>query len=360
MPQTTNPLDQKKWPTKPAPDVGMMGAAMMAGGAISKGTRAKEELEDEPSLISRIMSGAGKVAASIGKGLAEPGVPEMLARMGVAFGTSPSGIPGAGARVGQQFIDLQETQRQAETQAATRELAGRQVTVQEKRVDIAAEALEIDRMVATAKTQGQVIIDPVIQQRMYETQRRVTREQVYSSMPGDLITTTDPETGAKRTEWVPHDPVKAQALIEEEMLKFTDRMISLNVWPKEHMYSTPVQEEAPVEEEGPSPTPAAKMDIGAVFGGQEQRLVLEPGPVSIGLEFAPTITAPAGATKVAQKAMLPPLKNPGQKNSEGNPFIIGSTDKDLANVSNLQAGDYALYEGRLYIVTGPDSWEVVK
>lgn len=58
------------------------------------------------------LESVGKVLTNIGKTIAEePQAQEMLARLGVAIGTSPSGVQSTGARVGQAFLEQRETER---------------------------------------------------------------------------------------------------------------------------------------------------------------------------------------------------------------------------------------------------------
>ena len=113
MPQTI----RKK---KPAP---MQVGQAMAGAIVGADPGGELELEPEPSPISKAFAAVGKVTTAIGKGLSEPGVPEMLAKMGIAFGTSPSGVPGAGARVAEQFIQAGQARRDVEERQALLKLA---------------------------------------------------------------------------------------------------------------------------------------------------------------------------------------------------------------------------------------------
>lgn len=96
----------------------------------------------EVPVIGEILAGTAKVMTAIGKGLGQPGVPEMLARMGVGFGISPSGVPSAGARVGQQFLAGREAQQAAEVQQAESERAERLVAAEEVRAGAAATTAE--------------------------------------------------------------------------------------------------------------------------------------------------------------------------------------------------------------------------
>lgn len=77
-------------------------------------------------------SAVGKVLSAIGKALAQPGAPDMLAGLGVAFGTSPTGIKSAGARAGEQFLAARATTRQIEAQKVAEVMAGREVTATEE------------------------------------------------------------------------------------------------------------------------------------------------------------------------------------------------------------------------------------
>ncbi len=89
--------------------------------APATGSQTEQELNPEAEKASAI----GKVLSAVGKALAQPEVPEMLAGMGIAFGTSPSGIKSAGARVGEQFLETRALSRDIETRKAAEVLAGR-------------------------------------------------------------------------------------------------------------------------------------------------------------------------------------------------------------------------------------------
>lgn len=352
MSESTNLFDQLK-KKKPTSTEG-------AGQAMGADPSSELRKDEEPSLISRAFAGVGKVTTAIGKGLGEPGVPEMLARMGIAFGTSPSGIKTAGARVGEQFVQMRESQ-------AAQKLAKRQMLTEEERAAATTTAASATKTRADAdfiratEEGGKLLAEPLAQQRFYQVKRRTVWQTVVSKMPNELRAVTDPETGETRTEWVPLDPDLAEKQVNEIMGNWVEEMILKGILPKEGgVYSEPPAPR-PTEDVGAAvagaPLPGG---LEAVLGKQESRI--QPSrftPESIGAMFAPE-TAPAGGTGVALDINLPPLKSPGQENSKENPFVIGSTDKDIASVANLRVGDYVLHEGQLYIMTGPSNMEKVE
>ena len=212
----------------------------------------------EPSLISKIMSGTGKVVASIGKGLSEPGVPEMLARMGIAFGTSPSGIPSIGAKVGQQFVEYKGVQREAAARGVTQELAGRQVGAQE--ISAEANVVRAEADLLRARKAG---VEPIqiaaLEQRFYQAQWNAIWKIEADKAPGDMRVVTDPETGISRTEWVPKNPDAVELIVRGKMEAWTAKMISKKILSEEGMYAPPIR-----EEEAPVP---GEEDLGAAVAG---------------------------------------------------------------------------------------------
>jgi len=145
-------------PVTPRPGMGMMQAALGAapGGKPGPvGGKPADKVEPSPEVkkattIGNIFSSIGKVMTILdpkgetGEAMKEAGVPEMLARMGIAFGTSPGGVLSAGARVGQQFLGAQEAQVArglAEREIATREETAAAATL---RAETGAMELELE------------------------------------------------------------------------------------------------------------------------------------------------------------------------------------------------------------------------
>ena len=251
MPQMTNLFDRNK---KPAPTQAGQTVGIDPGGEM-----------DLPNPEAEKASVIGKVFSSIGKALAQPGAPEMLARMGIAFGTSPSGIPGIGAKVGQQFIEQKGVQREAAARGVAQELAGRQVGAQEvsagaQKVSAEANLIRAEADLLQARKAG---VEPIqlasLEQRFYQAQWNAIWKVEAAKAPGDMITATDPETGISRTEWVPKDPTGVELIVQGKMDAWTAKMISKKILSEGGAYAPPIRE-------GEAPVPGEE-DLGAAVAG---------------------------------------------------------------------------------------------
>ncbi len=358
----------------------------------ASGSQTEQELNPEAEKASAI----GKVLSAVGKALAQPEVPEMLAGMGIAFGTSPSGIKSAGARVGEQFLAGEARKRQIATQTAAEAMAGRQVGAAEVTARATASRAETFKATGPMQAEANLLAQQNEQMRlnlrktgtiatraeqttMFSRHLQYVRFLIATQGYGELVTTTDDE-GNKITVFKTDNPAEAQALIDAEMRKFVEAQVAAGAWPTAHTYGYMFPQDEGIEEDagrrliepevrsididvaiaGAFPGTTATREIEKTRKQTEQEFEKEFGG-RILYEESQRREFTGAEGLVGRIAITKRETKPAGTGTVSSPFMTTSlSKKHIEFIEELPAGVYIDVDGVLYMTKGKGDLEEVK